>query len=92
MDSIFFTTSNIHILDDIKVAPNPTNGIIHIDFSESFTGVCKVMDITGKLIFSKSNFNGQYIEFGLSNNPGMNLIQLTSEKGDSKVFKVFVIK
>ena len=50
------------------------------------------MDITGKLIFSKLYVNGQHIEFDLSNNPGLNLIQLTSDKGDSKVFKVFVIK
>ena len=85
--------SAIHdIFEDFNIAPNPTNGLISIDFSQSFNGLCKVMDITGKQIILKSFFDTNNIEFDLSDYPGFNLIQVTSKQGNSKVFKVLVIK
>lgn len=80
------------LIGEIRIAPNPSMGMINIEFSQNFSGVLKVMDITGKLIFSKPYFSAKQIDLDLSYNPGINIVQFTSEKGDSKVYKVLVIK
>jgi len=39
---------------DLKVYPNPTRGILFIDFGESTDAKIKILDITGKIILEKS--------------------------------------
>ncbi|MBP6539592.1 MAG: T9SS type A sorting domain-containing protein [Saprospiraceae bacterium] len=75
----------------VRLSPNPSNGLIRIEFPSDFTGDCKVTDLTGKTILTRSHFNTKEIQLDLSNFPGMNLVKLTSEKGDTKVFKVIVV-
>jgi hypothetical protein len=85
--------SNVQdLLEFVKVFPNPGTGLINIEMPHSFTGLCTVMDIMGNQIFSKPCLNAQNVEIDLSNNPGLNLIQFTTDKFSSKIFKVVIIK
>ncbi len=48
------------IIADIDILPNPTSGIVQVTFSEPFDGICRVLDITGKVMLTKSfgSFSG----------------------------------
>lgn len=80
------------ISSDIKIAPNPSNGLVHIEFPFDFSGTCKVTDFTGKIILTRSYISSNEIQLDLSHNSGVNLIHLMTDKGVCNVFKVIVIK
>lgn len=80
------------ILRDVRLAPNPTGGLIRIDFGGSFTGKFIVSDMAGRIWLTRAYHNVTHIEADLSTNPGMQFIQLLTDSGETKVYKVIVIK
>ncbi len=41
----------------ISIYPNPTNGIINLEFADNKIQTLKILDITGKMIFEKATIN-----------------------------------
>lgn len=80
------------IMADIKILPNPTNGIVNLLFPKSIEGNCQVLDITGKIIMTQSFNDVANLELNLTGYTGFHLIRITSNKVMSKVFKIFVVK
>lgn len=80
------------IMADISILPNPTSGIVQVTFSEPFDGICRVLDITGKVMLTKSFASSVKLQIDLSDFGGINLIQISSKSGISKTFKVVVLK
>ncbi|MBK7809247.1 MAG: right-handed parallel beta-helix repeat-containing protein [Saprospiraceae bacterium] len=80
------------IIADIDILPNPTSGIVQVTFSEAFDGICRVLDITGKVMLTKSFASSVKLQIDLSDFGGINLIQISSKSGISKTFKVVVLK
>lgn len=69
----------------LKIYPNPTNGQFTIDYSKSLMEEInvKVFDITGKIIFSKSEIKGTYkTEITLDNGAGTYLLQIITSTGE----------
>jgi hypothetical protein len=80
------------IMADIKISPNPTNGLVKVDFPESMDGMYQVIDITGRILKTNYFYAINKIELDLSEHAGVNLVQITIKPGVSRVFKVFVVK
>ncbi|MBK7809226.1 MAG: T9SS type A sorting domain-containing protein [Saprospiraceae bacterium] len=80
------------IMADIDILPNPTSGIVQVTFSEPFDGICRVLDITGKVMLTKSFASSVKLQLDLSDFGGINFIQISSKSGISKTFKVVVLK
>ncbi|HRO09303.1 MAG TPA: M4 family metallopeptidase [Saprospiraceae bacterium] len=80
------------ILQDVQVAPNPTDGYIRVDFSHPFTGKLFISDMTGKVYLTKTYHHVRNIELDLSTHAGMQFIQLLTDRGETRVYKVIVIK
>ena len=80
------------ILADIKISPNPTNGLVKVDFPESMDGMYQVIDITGRILKTNYFYAINKIELDLSEQAGVNLVQITSSTGESEIFKVLVTK
>jgi len=60
--------------------PNPTNGIITFDFSTENIQHMKITDLTGKLVFEKSNVNQNEIVDMSSVESGIYIVTLQNEK------------
>ncbi|MFZ1559169.1 MAG: T9SS type A sorting domain-containing protein [Saprospiraceae bacterium] len=80
------------IIADIDILPNPTSGIVQVTFSEPFDGICRVLNITGKVMLTKSFASSVKLQLDLSDFGGINFIQISSKSGISKTFKVVVLK
>lgn len=76
----------------IKVWPNPTGGVVHLELPENYAGLLTIMDISGRTIktqrIEKSAHN--FIELPLSN--GMYLLNFKSEDGRMEQHKIMVLK
>ncbi len=73
--------------NNVKIYPNPTNGIVMVSFQEVKPTTIKITDVTGKLIF-ENTITEQQTKINLSNyNSGIYFIQLTDDQ-DSKVVKL----
>jgi hypothetical protein len=73
--------------NNVKIYPNPTNGIVMISLQEVKPTTIRITDVTGKLIF-ENTITEQQTKVNLSNyNSGIYFIQLTDDQ-DSKVVKL----
>jgi hypothetical protein len=72
--------TSINSLDNkVKVMPNPTTGIVNIEFSNAFNGKLSIFDVTGKLIDSINILNLNSKQIDLSNLiTGIYLIEISS--------------
>ena len=72
--------TSINSLDNkVKVMPNPTTGIVNIEFSNAFNGKLSIFDVTGKLIDSIDILNLNSKQIDLSNLiTGIYLIEISS--------------
>jgi hypothetical protein len=76
-------------LSAIKFSPNPTNGIINLDFgSNNLNITVKVNSINGKLIEEHLNVNTNSTRIDLSNNPAGVYVVTVQNKDFIKVLKV----
>ena len=48
---------NSELLSNIRIYPNPTNGILKFDFAGEHVQTIKILDLTGKIILEKANVN-----------------------------------
>jgi len=80
------------IMADIDILPNPSSGLVQVTFSEPFDGFCRVLDMTGKVMLTKSFASSVKLQLDLSDFGGINFIQISSKSGISKTFKVVVLK
>ncbi len=78
---------------NVSLAPNPTNGKVIITFSKEYSGTVNVFNTSGQQLLSqrvnKSSFHDLDISNGIS---GMYLVQVISDQGISKEFKIILVK
>ncbi len=78
---------------DVSVAPNPTNGIVNMTFSSEFTGSINVFNSSGQKVHAKFIDKINLATIDLSNEVGgLYFLKTTSSSGDTKEFKVILIK
>lgn len=58
----------MELVDEIKLYPNPTNGVLNIDLNYSSSGNIELYSLDGKLVFAKEYINENKINIDLSNN------------------------
>ena len=69
------------ILSNTSVHPNPTNGLVQLEFEQAFTGELQLMDKLGRIIENQSVTEAESHFFDLSEQPGgLYLIVARSEK------------
>ncbi|WP_066756947.1 T9SS type A sorting domain-containing protein [Crocinitomix algicola] len=76
----FTTASDVGIddwsADNLKVYPNPSNGVFYVEFSELALGeVYQIMDVTGKIVV-EGDVNQIIIPFDIQLNKGVYFLQL----------------
>ena len=78
-------------LDTLSLYPNPTNGNLNIQLSNTINnGTLKVITITGQMVFEQHNLNGTTFNFDVTSlNQGVYIVQLISgnEVFNSKFIK-----
>ncbi|MFN8320442.1 MAG: M43 family zinc metalloprotease [Saprospiraceae bacterium] len=78
---------------DVSVAPNPANGIVNMTFSSEFTGSIDVFNSSGQKVHAKFIDKINLATIDLSNEVGgLYFLKTTSSSGDTKEFKVILIK
>jgi len=70
------------IFNDVRLYPNPTQGIVNINFGNLNHPSIKVYNIQGKLILEQNNINKSNLEFNLKEAPGIYILEIIS--GDEK--------
>ena len=72
--------SNQNELDKLSLYPNPTNGNLNIQLSNTINnGTLKVITITGQMVFEQHNLNGTTFNFDVTSlNQGIYIVQLTN--------------
>lgn len=73
-------------LDRIKISPNPSNGLVNIDFKDPSQITLKVFSTIGKLIFEDQITDANY-QFELKGESGMYFLELSS-KNEKQIYKV----
>lgn len=87
--SAITSTDKIITVEDFIIYPNPTKGILRIDFSENNVEKLEITDITGKIVFIKNHFQ-QHETVDLSRFAnGIYVVKLHTDKGSisSKIIK-----
>ncbi len=65
--------------NEIRVYPNPTDGIMKIDLGESLPeSVVSLNDVNGRLIWQSTYKNTQMLELNLTVHPGIYLLTINS--------------
>jgi hypothetical protein len=73
----------------IKVYPNPTSGLLMINFGETYSGKVSVYNAIGQEVLTKSVHEIEVTNFNLESLAnGIYLIKLRTENGQDKVFKI----
>ncbi|HZH85985.1 MAG TPA: T9SS-dependent M36 family metallopeptidase, partial [Brumimicrobium sp.] len=86
-DTSACTTINIMDINDesknnLKIYPNPTNGMVNIDFmGNSIQSTIKVFDMTGKLVQEFKVDNQQQFHFFLKGESGIYVLEISSNSG-----------
>lgn len=81
-----------NLINNVKVYPNPTNGIVNIEFNDlAKSHQITVMDIAGKAITTYSNITDSKLTIN-SNElaKGMLFININNNRGESKIVKLIV--
>ena len=79
-----------NLMNNIKVYPNPGNGIFTIDFINQTRKQIKVTDINGRIIFNDPDVSGESYRLDMrNNNDGIYFLYLTdSDKGTFYTYKL----
>lgn len=78
-------------LNSFTLYPNPSNGAFNIEFNQSFTGMIKVYDATGKLVYEGSENNNKVSNIKLSNvENGIYFVKIISANGYASTKKVSI--
>ena len=85
------TVIGIEEQEDIlfSVFPNPSEGLIHVKTAVSDQQITlRLLDISGKLIATKSFYNQHEFEFNIEGAPGMYYLEIKTSTHKSKCIKV----
>jgi len=75
------TSQKENISQEFTIYPNPTNGLINLNSQERNIQELSVLDLNGKIIFSKNNVGSEDLQIDLASYPrGTYLIRLTIEE------------
>ncbi|MDH0673939.1 M12 family metallo-peptidase [Empedobacter sp. GD03861] len=85
-------TSEINSKDLATISPNPSNGIINLDFTKSFTsGKITVTDLAGRTVYSNTLNSSKSQQVNLSNlSNGVYIVSI--EAGNEQFTKKVIIK
>ena len=85
-------TSEINSKDLATISPNPSNGIINLDFTKSFTtGKIMVTDLAGRTVYSNTLNSSKSQQVNLSNLAnGVYVVSI--EAGNEQFTKKVIIK
>lgn len=75
----------------LEIYPNPTNGMIEIDFGKTSTGLLRVYDLQGRQIYSQFVEEAEHVSRQLGTQAGLYLVEFVDEAGEvflGKVLKV----
>lgn len=90
-DSFLFKKIGIEPLPQLhfNVYPNPTDGLLHIDFGEPITGTITIIDMTGKLVLTQNIHQRKSAELNIKTS-GRYILKVVSDVGHEgrQVFQV----
>ena len=76
---------------NISIYPNPTSGIVNIDFETNLTcGILSIRGLEGQIIESRSLDNVSLLSLEIPGPPGVYVMEVVTEEGDifsSKILK-----
>lgn len=77
---------------EVTVSPNPTSGLVNVDFSGEYTGIIKVVDLSGRTIhlINLEKANTSIIDLSQSQ-AGIYFVKLTSVGGKTDEYKILLI-
>ena len=75
------------LFDEISVFPNPTRGIVNINFKDISPVNIQVYDVIGRLVFTESDLLVENFQFNFNEPSGIYFIEIYSEN-NSRVFKL----
>ena len=76
---------------EILISPNPTNGVVKINFGTKQVRKMDILDLSGRIIYSVDNIQNQVIDFDMSKqNVGLYIIKLDTDEG--VVSKKLIVK
>jgi len=82
------TTSTKDFFDSsTSIYPNPSKGMVTIDFGVAQSGIVKVMDISGRLVLQSVYENDRFVNIDLANHAGVNMICVYHHDGSVEVLK-----
>jgi len=84
--------NDVNMLNNIRIYPNPTTGIVTISSNQAIASI-DVFDVTGKLVYNKTNIKQNITSLNLSNlSNGIYFIHAQTENGGVSKSKVVVSK
>ncbi len=72
---------------DVSIFPNPTNGVVNIQFGEAQSAQIRVVNINGQLIYQEEMNNQDTHSFELDAESGIYFVEITNENS-RKVIKI----
>ncbi|TVQ50919.1 MAG: T9SS C-terminal target domain-containing protein [Saprospirales bacterium] len=76
----------------IEVYPNPTKGLINISLPENYSGILKIMDLSGKVILTHSIQEREIDALQVPDKSGIYLLRFESSQGEIENHKIIVLK
>jgi hypothetical protein len=82
------TTSTKDLFESsTSIYPNPSQGMVTIDFGVAQSGIVKVIDISGRLVLQSAYENDRFVNIDLANHAGVNMICIYHHDGSVEVLK-----
>lgn len=82
------TTQNV-FSNNVTLYPNPTNGAVTINLSETNTAVkVNVVSVTGQLVWTKYYYSASQLQFQIKQPSGMYFVEIIGDKGEKTHLKV----
>lgn len=66
-----------HVEEDALISPNPTNGLVNIDFSSIEETTIRVVNIKGELVYIREDVISDQHQFELDSPPGLYIVEIT---------------
>ena len=89
-DFTIFSPTNISGLAEeiVNIYPNPTNGLLNLDFYDTSINKISISDVHGKIIYLDNNISSPSVQLNLSNfSNGIYMLHIQSE-ASKRVYKV----
>jgi len=83
--------SSRSVESDISVFPNPSTGLLNIEFGISFTGTISVLDLTGKILLSQDIVDLKQTNVRLDGAAGVYYLHCKSDEGRERIQKILLV-